>query len=422
MIGAALSLISLSHFVSLNLLADTTPSFCHINETFNCDAITKSPFSSFLGLPIASYGLFFYVGLLAFLVRSSDRSRVLESAASNIQFLFALIAAVLSIVLFIISKYAIGAVCLVCVGMYLVNLGLLVVTWSSHGGDSAISRISSAIETIVKFVMAIFGIGVDSSRAWSARGAALLIIVLMVATWVSPAYMMIWLQWRGTTRQGASLDSISEALRSAQYVDQWLAQPPADLNLTLRDGPGVDYSKGSPLAPVRIVEFADFECPACRRFFQTLIDLQDEFGDSLHIVYRNYPLDNDCNPSIEHIFHRGSCYASKFARCAGEQGRFWDAAEFLTTLEALEDQPTLDKAETAINGGVAILRLDATAMKECMNSKRQDEKILDDIREANALGLQSTPSVWINNRKVDKPTPQGVRAVVQYILKGAEDN
>jgi len=353
---------------------------------------------------------------------SADRSQVTEDVASDVHLVFAIIATLLSIALFILSKFVIGTVCLVCVGMYVVNFGLLLVTWRSGLGDAIGVRVVHGVNSVLKFPLAVLGMGVDSKQAWGARRGFVSLIILLVATWASPAFMMTWLQWRGIDENTQQSDSLNAAVRSAEYVDKWLAQPPADLNLTLRDGIDVDYNKGPALAPIRIVEFADFECPACRRFFQTFNELENEYSDSIHFVYRNYPLDNECNPSIEHIFHRGSCYSSKFARCAGEQGKFWQAAEFLATLDVLEEQPTREQAQTAIDGGVTALRLDSAAMKECMASKRHDEKILDDIREANALGLQSTPSIWINSRKLDKPTPQGVRAVIEYILKGTERN
>ena len=128
------------------------------------------------------------------------------------------------------------------------------------------------------------------------------------------------------------------------------------------------------------MEFADFECPSCRRAHFVIQDLLREYPGKILYVFKNYPLDHSCNPGIPDEFHLSACYAAEFARCAGEQGRYWDVADYLFTLDAIESHAPAEKVRESIDKGVDDLGLDSIAMKECMNSDRHEKKIQLDIR------------------------------------------
>src|SRR5262249_11398804 len=73
-------------------------------------------------------------------------------------------------------------------------------------------------------------------------------------------------------------------------------------------------SKGSPTAPVTIVEFSDFECFFCRRAVPMLQTLLESYGNSVRVVFRDFPMDS----------HPGAKVAAEAARCANDQGKFWE--------------------------------------------------------------------------------------------------
>lgn len=77
---------------------------------------------------------------------------------------------------------------------------------------------------------------------------------------------------------------------------------------------GSGYKLGSGNAPIKIVEFSDFECPFCERVYPTIKALREKYGDKISLEYRQYPLS----------FHPNAQKAAEASECAGEQGKFWE--------------------------------------------------------------------------------------------------
>ena len=180
-----------------------------------------------------------------------------------------------------------------------------------------------------------------------------------------------------------------------------------------------DYREGDPKAPISIVEFADFECGGCRRMYPVLHDVLREFQGSYYFVFKNYPLDNDCNSFIPQRFHLYSCTAALFTRCAGEQGKLKEAIDLVFTSPLLENPDGLTSPEMRDALSDAAGRqfgLDSEALKECVRSRRYVSKLEDDVKEGHRLGLTSTPSIWVNGRLVKGASPDVLRAIFKSIL------
>ena len=135
---------------------------------------------------------------------------------------------------------------------------------------------------------------------------------------------------------------------------------------------------GEPDAPVTMVEFVDYECPFCRRFFQgTYAELKREYIDpgKLRLVVKDLPLG----------FHQQARKAAQAAHCAGEQGGYW---------------PMHDKlfgGTAGLNQGALLaygeqLGLDGAAFRECLDSDRHQTQIDADIAESQAAGIPGTPA------------------------------
>jgi protein-disulfide isomerase len=138
---------------------------------------------------------------------------------------------------------------------------------------------------------------------------------------------------------------------------------------------------GSADAPVRIVEFSDFQCPFCRVVQETLAAVRARHPDRVAIVYRHLPLD---------ALHPHARAAANAVECAGEQGRF---AEYHDGLFATQDsigvRPWDRYAEEA--------RLpDLDAFRQCVAENRYADRVERDARLAAELGLDATPSLIVN--------------------------
>lgn len=142
---------------------------------------------------------------------------------------------------------------------------------------------------------------------------------------------------------------------------------------------------GPPDAPVTIVEWADFECPACQAMSPVLDGLVTRFSGQVRLVYKNYPL-KDKHPHAE--------VAAKAAIAAGAQGKFWEMHHKLFGARGrLEQQDIEDYAKQ--------LGLDVGRLRADLNAPATIERLEKDVKQAEGLGLSGTPFILINGREAN---------------------
>lgn len=163
-------------------------------------------------------------------------------------------------------------------------------------------------------------------------------------------------------------------------------------------------SWGNAKAPVTVVEFSDFQCPFCSRAVPTIDRIKKEFGpDKVRIVFRDMPLPN----------HNRALPASMAARCANEQGKFWEMHNTLfENQQKLEDKDLKDYATK--------VGLDIAKFNECFDKKKYLADLEKSRSEAEQVGIAATPSFLINGvllqgaqpfekfkEKIDRAAKQG---------------
>ena len=152
---------------------------------------------------------------------------------------------------------------------------------------------------------------------------------------------------------------------------------------------GQDYFLGSKESTVKIVAFADFECPACKDASAALLQVKEEFENKVLVVFKNYPLDNSCNNYIKGVFHKNSCNFAKLARCAGRYEMFWKYHDLAFASQNTKKTP-VELAKT--------IGLSKEDIEMCLQDDLILQKIKDDIELANSLGIKGTPTIYINGR------------------------
>ena len=144
-----------------------------------------------------------------------------------------------------------------------------------------------------------------------------------------------------------------------------------------------DYVKGDENAPVTIIEYSDFECPFCGRFFeQTLPQIEENYIDTgkVKLIYRDFPLG----------FHANAQKAAEAAECAGEQGKYWEMHDTLYETGALSIANLKQHAKD--------LGLDSTQFDSCLDSGKYATEVTDDMAKGQAAGVSGTPSFTINGK------------------------
>jgi protein-disulfide isomerase len=165
-------------------------------------------------------------------------------------------------------------------------------------------------------------------------------------------------------------------LRAQAKINVMLMPPSASVNIAHA------YTKGSQDAPVLFVEFADYECPYCQKVNPQIEELKKDYGDKIAIVYKDFPLP----------MHHSSEKAAEAARCAGEQGKFWEYHDVLFYSKQVDIDSLKEHAR--------VLKLNEEAFDTCLDSGSETKAVKQDLEEGKSLGLTGTPSFFVNGHFV----------------------
>jgi len=171
--------------------------------------------------------------------------------------------------------------------------------------------------------------------------------------------------------QGYTDSEVSDAL-----AKRYRPIPPKKIDVS--DAP----MKGNPSARITLVEFADYECPHCKRFQPVLRQIVEEFPNDVKLYFKHYPLPQHTNARL----------AAEGAVAAQKQGKFWQYQDKLW-----DHQDDLNPAE--IEKVAKETGLDLTKFRKDVASDAVKAKVAKDHDEGAAIGLQATPTLYIDGRE-----------------------
>ncbi len=152
-----------------------------------------------------------------------------------------------------------------------------------------------------------------------------------------------------------------------------------------------DWVRGGKNAKVTLVEYSDFECPACGYYYGMVKQLEKDFPGDLEVVYRNFPLPQ----------HKYGKLAAQAAEAAGKQGKFWEMHDML-----FEKQNEWSVSNDALQNFAVYaqsLNLNIDKFKADMNSSEISDKIQASIDDGNKQGLQGTPTFFLDGKQITNP-------------------
>ena len=169
-----------------------------------------------------------------------------------------------------------------------------------------------------------------------------------------------------------------------------LSQRPADGRITtsgpVRTSLGDAPMLGRADAPVTLVEFSDYQCPFCQRFFATTLSaLKKHYVDTgkVRYVFRDFPLDQ---------MHPQARKAAEAAHCAVEQGKYWEMHEVL-----FQNQRTLAPPQLTVHART--VGVDGSKFDECLSSGRHAARVERGLADGTAVGVQGTPTFVVGKTK-----------------------
>jgi len=166
---------------------------------------------------------------------------------------------------------------------------------------------------------------------------------------------------------------------------------------------GAAHIIGDETAPVTIVEFSDFQCPACRSATATLDGVLGKYEGEIKFIYRHFPLTS---------IHKNAMAASIASEAAGEQGKFWEYSKAL-----FDKQDAWEKLgnpqDLFVNLAKEIGVADLDKFKNEIGKQMKRDLILADMSLGNQLGVDATPTFFVNGEKV---STGGLTLAVEKIL------
>lgn len=318
---------------------------CHVSPTMDCNAVAQSREALFLGVPTPAWGILTYL-----LVLGLAAARLLKkNRAGDYVLPISLWCVLYSAYLAYVSAFVLKIFCADCAGLYFVNLGLLL---------AAVQANSPLPE-------------------WLRR---------RFLDWQ-------WLRARPVV-MGVAGGIAVIAMFAGGVLYYRSNQPEA---LPLASGVKIDLSHDPMLgyfrAPVTIVEFSDFECPACRRMHGVVDELLQKYQGRIKVIHKNFPLNSECNPEVQTRMHQFACGAAAASECAYQRGKFepycrrlWEAKDL--TMPAL--------VKMAGEEG-----MDPQQFTACLASPETRKALLADTAAGAQIPVESTPTFIINGYKFE---------------------
>jgi protein-disulfide isomerase len=201
---------------------------------------------------------------------------------------------------------------------------------------------------------------------------------------------------RMTTRLGLAAMLAVVALPAVSRADGMGFDPAATYKVALGDGP----RRGSPDAPITIVEWSDFSCGYCYRVRATLAQLERLYPGQLRLVFRHMPLDDE------------ETLAAEASLAAAAQGRFWPMHDRLFAVRGRVDRAAVDLLASEVG-------LDLGRFRADLDSGAYRRRVAVDAEAARALGIRGTPSFFVNGRAIrgNQPLQVFVRTVDEELVR-----
>jgi len=377
-------------YTHYHLLFDPTyRSFCDVNATISCTHVYASRFSTFYGIPVAVFGaLAFVAAALLSIVGLVARQDVRESAPG---YLFVLSTLSLAVVLYLgyASFVLLNAVCLLCLTTYAAVIGLFLV--SGAATSFPMTTLPRRAARDVRLVL-----------------ASPLALALAVLFFAGAATTLAFFPREGgaaaTPEAGATASTAPVPTQDQRSeFERWYASQPRVPLIIPADG-----------AKVLVVKFQDFQCPPCGQTYAQYKPIfakyEAEHPGAVKVVFRDFPLNRECNDAVGQVIHPAACDAAVAVRLAAEHSKRDAMEEWLYTHQPAQTPPSVRQAARDVGG--------VTDFDAKYSSTLQSVK--SDIGLARQLGVKSTPTFFINGVKIEGGLPpQYFDQAIAYELQHA---
>ncbi|MBD3360198.1 thioredoxin domain-containing protein [Candidatus Peregrinibacteria bacterium] len=170
-----------------------------------------------------------------------------------------------------------------------------------------------------------------------------------------------------------------------------------------------DWTLGNKESDIVLIEYSDFQCPACVSYFDLLKDVVEEFDKHILFVYRHYPLDS---------IHKNAGFAAAAAEAAGKQGKFWKMYDKLFGNQSDWDYKSKEEAETVFADYAAEIGIDVQKFLKDLYSEEVIEKVERNRQSAVSAEIYYTPAFILNGELIQNPrTLEEFRSLIRTAIE-----
>jgi protein-disulfide isomerase/uncharacterized membrane protein len=436
--GAAVSGVLLGQHYGEGWAVSALDETCGDSQTSGCADVARSPWSSFAGMPVAAFGLAFYFSIFLLLTLALFALPDLQKRLAAIAMAMLVLGLLADLYLLGLQAFAIHAYCALCILTYVLSAGALIalIPACRSGRSAAVpiltpeSRLAFAgwILGTLAVIASVFGFDAMLESRAAVRKSTLfgtLVPAPSVARApAAPAAPDPMFAKPEPVVQAAPAKiqappSSAKVAKESKDAEYWQKQA-KHLEATLDDprkveayyaekaqrefdasaAATIDFenipARGFASAPVTIVEYSDFLCPACREFGVWFSQYMAQLSGRVMVYFKNFPLDKSCNDRLGGSTHPGACNLALGGICAHKQGKFEAYHDRVFATELIDPQP----ADVMRIGGEA--GLDTAALQSCLDDPKAKTDLATQIAEANRLGVHSTPTFYINGKKLPR--------------------
>lgn len=335
-------------------------SFCSINEFVDCDGAARSTVSQFWGIPLAYWGIFFYITVLFLTVvdwfKKFRLLKFLEVFKNPMSYVSTLgtVAFACSMVLAGLSVFKIHKLCILCFITYFIDLFI------------ALAASSGEFKKLVEAFKTTF---VDFIAGAKQYTKTFVVLVIMAAA---------FLVYSGTTYN--FVPHVKKQKAILKYRD-------IKFNPYRVKGNVLGAEDGD----VVIELYSDYVCPICYMENIMLHEAVKDFSN-IKIVHHNVPFDKECNPYISINMHPNACFMAKGAIAAGKQGNYWEMSSLLYENQPKNMEQMLKLADQ--------LGFDKDKFINDLESEATANEIEVELKKSDDLQIDSTPTIFINGDEI----------------------
>ncbi len=353
----------------------------------SCIAVSRSPYAAFMGIPIASLGLFTYlVYIFTILIADYAEGAYYRRAFGVILPLILtslFVDLILIIILILISEF-----CILCFLTYIVNTLLLITILLWYRDMTAIEniRFSDIYKDFFKTD--------DAADKRAAFSSYVLFIFFLAFSIYSTTVVLRIRADKDYTDQG-KINSFLDNFNAAK--EENISFPQSKLTI------------GNHNAPLTIRVFTDFLCSACYKFYNIEKDLLTKYKDKIRIVYYNFPLDKNCNKYLDKTIYGNSCTASKALTASAELGIFKEYHESHFKKYNKIDHKYSKKTPYELLTDILSFKKDGKKrlkFKNMINSQKVNDIVKQHIDFGESINIEATPTIFISNRRFTGVPPK----------------